>query len=124
NKREYLGGETVWRKKYLYVLRPLLAMRWIEAGLGPVPIEFSKLVHATVSIPDLRSAIGELLADKKAGLELGAGPRIPPISCFIESEMSRLEKSTTSQLNASLPTEQLNELFRATLMEVWQGQTG
>jgi predicted nucleotidyltransferase len=37
NIREYLRGEIVWRKKYFYVLRPLLAMRWIERGLGPVP---------------------------------------------------------------------------------------
>jgi uncharacterized protein len=27
NIREYLRGDTVWRKKYFYVLRPLLAMR-------------------------------------------------------------------------------------------------
>src|SRR5207249_898044 len=42
NLREYLQGDTVWRKKYFYVLRPLLAMLWLENGLGPVPIEFSK----------------------------------------------------------------------------------
>ena len=34
NIREYLKGERVWVKKYFYVLRPLLACRWIEAGLG------------------------------------------------------------------------------------------
>ena len=32
NFREYLRGDTVIRKKYLYVLRPLLAVNWIENG--------------------------------------------------------------------------------------------
>jgi len=40
--REYLSGETVWRKKYLYVLRPLLAIRG-SSKARPVPIEFGKL---------------------------------------------------------------------------------
>ncbi len=30
NYREYLKGEIVWVKKYFYVLRPLLAINWIE----------------------------------------------------------------------------------------------
>ncbi|MBN1316088.1 MAG: nucleotidyltransferase domain-containing protein [Anaerolineales bacterium] len=29
NFREYLKGDTVWLKKYFYVLRPILAVNWI-----------------------------------------------------------------------------------------------
>jgi hypothetical protein len=43
NYREFLRGELVWRKKYLYVLRPLLAMRWIEQGRGAVPWSSTRL---------------------------------------------------------------------------------
>jgi predicted nucleotidyltransferase len=56
NVRECLRGDTVWRKKYFYVLRPLLAMRWIDQELGPVPIEFKRLVDATVHDAGLRRA--------------------------------------------------------------------
>jgi predicted nucleotidyltransferase len=119
NMREYLSGETVWRKKYLYVLRPLLAMQWIEQGLGPVPIEFGKLVEATLSAGELRLAVDELVAAKRAGAELDMGPRIPAISHFIESELNRLERVADLNAPAGPPTEQLNELFRATLLEVW-----
>ncbi len=45
NYRDYLQGDTVWLKKYLYVLRPVLACLWIERGYGVVPIEFHKLVE-------------------------------------------------------------------------------
>jgi predicted nucleotidyltransferase len=38
NFKDYLRGDVVWVKKYFYVLRPLLAVRWIEQGRGPVPI--------------------------------------------------------------------------------------
>lgn len=37
NYREYLKGETVRLKKYFYVLRPLLACKWILAKLSDVP---------------------------------------------------------------------------------------
>lgn len=86
NLREYLRGDTVWVKKYFYVLRPVLAMRWIERGLGPVPMEFERMVEGTVEEPALRDAIAQLLVEKRAGTELGKGPRIPAISDFVESE--------------------------------------
>ena len=122
NIREYLKGEVVWRKKYFYVLRPLLAMRWIDLGLGPVPIEFSKLVQATVSSPELRKAIGDLVSAKVSGAELDRGPRIGAISEFIQNEMVRLEQSATDRPSPAPAVEQLNELFRGALNEVWHGQ--
>jgi len=54
NYREYLRGETVRLKKYLYVLRPLLATLWVEQGRGVAPIRFSALVDALVVDPELR----------------------------------------------------------------------
>jgi uncharacterized protein len=120
NIREYLRGDTVWRKKYFYVLRPLLALRWIDQELGPVPIEFQKLVEATVRDAGLRQALDDLICAKRAGAELDYGPRIPAISDFIESEMARLEQSASGRRDAPAPTETLNQLFRSTLEEVWQ----
>ena len=40
NYREYLHGAKVWGKKYFYVLRPVLAMNWIEQDLGVAPTDF------------------------------------------------------------------------------------
>lgn len=89
NVREYLRGDTVWLKKYFYVLRPLLAIRWIESGCGQVPMEFDVLVEVGVKDKPLKSAIGRLLQRKIAGEELDRGPRIAEISDFIDQEMSR-----------------------------------
>lgn len=120
NLREYLRGDTVWRKKYFYVLRPLLAMLWIEKGLGPVPIEFGRLVEATVNSSELRHAIDDLLEAKRAGAELDHGPRVAVISQFIETEMTRLEQTRTNSPVEAAPVEELNVLFRAILNEVWR----
>jgi len=122
NVREYLRGDIVWRKKYFYVLRPLLAMRWIDQGLGPVPIEFHKLTEATVPDLMLRRAIDDLVSAKRAGAELDRGPRIPAISDFIEREMARLEQTVSHRPTTAPPTEALNDLFRGTLDEVWHNQ--
>lgn len=119
NLREYLQGDVVWRKKYFYVLRPLLAMRWIDRGLGPVPMEFSKLVEATVPDPALRRAIDDLLSAKRTGDELDRGPRIPALSDFIEHEWAHLEETASGRTSGAPPAEVLDDLFRATLDEVW-----
>ncbi len=120
NFREYLRGETVRVKKYFYVLRPILAMNWIERGLGVVPIDFNVLVDRLVTDPILRSEIERLLSAKRAGTELDRGPRIEPISRFIESELSRWEGQSIESQPAADLTERLDKLFRATLTEAWE----
>ena len=91
NYREYLRGETVRLKKYLYVLRPLLATLWVEQGRGVAPIRFSALVEALVAEPELRQAIDELLAHKRTASEAQYGKPWPVINQFIDNELTRLE---------------------------------
>ncbi|HUR72244.1 MAG TPA: nucleotidyltransferase domain-containing protein [Candidatus Limnocylindrales bacterium] len=102
NFREYLRGDTVRRKKYFYVLRPLLALRWLELDLGPVPMEFLKLVDRTITDTPLRQAIDDLVIAKRAGVEMDDGPPISIISDFIEREMPRLKASLPICQNKSL----------------------
>lgn len=91
NARDYLKGEMVWLKKYLYVLRPMLACRWIERGLGEPPMLFDQLVAGVVADPEIQKAIANLLALKKAGEERHRAPRIDVLSRFIDAELRRLE---------------------------------
>ena len=120
NFRDYLKGETVWIKKYFYVLRPILAMNWIERGLGVVPTDFNVLVDKLATEPALRTEINSLLAAKRAGAELNKGPRIEPISQFVERELERWETHEIVHHKRPAFTDQLDDLFRASLAEVWQ----
>lgn len=111
NFREFLQGESVILKKYLYVLRPLLAIRWIKHQASPPPVEFAQLVAGTVTDASLLAAIEDLLAKKRAGLEKDRAPRIAALSDYIEAELSRLETLQISE--AERPgVELLNEYFR------------
>jgi predicted nucleotidyltransferase len=91
NYRTYLLGERVRLKKYLYVLRPLLAARWIEQGRGVAPMRFQDLVDALVTEPALRDAIADLLARKRCALESEHGAPLRVIDDYIAAELARLE---------------------------------
>lgn len=91
NYREYLNGDTVRLKKYLYVLRPLLATLWIEQGRGVAPMRFQDLVDAIVTDPALQDAIALLLVIKRAANESEYGKPLPLINRFIDQELARLE---------------------------------
>ena len=126
NFRDYLKGPEVWVKKYFYVLRPLLAIRWVEQGMGVVPMAFEKLVEHVVDAPALRQAIDDLVRAKRQGAELDYGPRIEPISAYIEAELKRLAHKQFEHEYGKpvVPMHELNRLFRAALEEVWAWKKG
>ncbi|WP_137937653.1 nucleotidyltransferase domain-containing protein [Chitinivorax sp. B] len=94
NFRGYLQDEVVRYKKYLYVLRPLLAVKWIDAGLGVPPMRFADLAAATLTDSALLAEINALLAVKMRAGEADTGPRWPLIHAFIEQELAISERDT------------------------------
>ena len=121
NFRDYLEGPMIKYKRYFYVLRPILAINWIERDMGVMPTEFARLAAAVVDDPELRAAIDRLLADKLASNERDLRPRIEPLSAFIESELARLEQAVLEDgfARPAVPVDEFNALFRAALDEVW-----
>jgi predicted nucleotidyltransferase len=119
NNRRYLQGDRVWRKKYFYTLRPILAVMWLERDMGVVPTEFQALVEAVVESDELRQEIAGLLAAKKEGEELDRGPRNPVISDFIDRQLARMEDEQFDKRVKKCPVDTLNEVFRNALREVW-----
>jgi hypothetical protein len=92
NYSDYLKGEKVILKRYFYVLRPLLAVRWIESGRGPVPIEFIKLVEGVIESADLRKTIERMIEMKSKEPETEYTARIEAVDSFISEEFARHEK--------------------------------
>ena len=111
NFREYLKGDQVRLKKYLYVLRPVLAVLYLEKGLGQVPMEFSILVDALIKNKNLKNSINDLLAKKMAGDELDNGPRDPVLSHFLETQLERMTDQDFGKRVQQCPVEELNKLF-------------
>jgi hypothetical protein len=88
NFREHLQGEEVRYKKYLYVLRPLLAARWIREDRGAPPMRFAQLAQATVPAGVLVDEINRLLQIKMRVGEAAKSPPWPRIQAFIEEELA------------------------------------
>lgn len=118
NYREYLQGERVKIKKYFYVLRPILACRWIESFDSIPPLDFEQLVDQL--LPEdgaLTSAVRELLVRKRAGEELDYEPRIAAINTFIEDSLTYYEQYAAG-LAASAPVDDqtLDAFFRQAVL--------
>src|SRR5690606_31437707 len=55
NYREYLQGSEVKIKKYFYVLRPVLACKWIEKYKMVPPINFHELLQKMIPDSELKN---------------------------------------------------------------------
>lgn len=121
NAREYLLKDKVKLKKYFYVLRPLLAIRYIEREQQPPPIEFGKLVDA-VAPKELIPEIEALLYLKKNAPEKAFGKPIHAINSFVDSELKRHGDTFTGQgrpdlEQGELVRQKLNQIFRKAVDE-------
>jgi predicted nucleotidyltransferase len=116
NFREYLQGDTVRFKKYLYVLRPLLAARWIRAGRGVPPMRFAALAQATLHDVPLLEEINRLLEVKMRAGEAATSPRWPAIHAFIESELAVAEAHTIAPV-PPLDTQALDAFLLRTVLQ-------
>lgn len=110
NYREYLKGPEVRVKKYFYVLRPLLAAKWIIDKHSAPPMLFEKLVEAELE-DDLRPELDKLLALKKSMPEMGMAPKIQIFNDYIERVMPEIKKIAESIESEQVEWDMLNELF-------------
>ncbi|MCK5725556.1 MAG: nucleotidyltransferase domain-containing protein [Thiotrichaceae bacterium] len=112
NNRQYLKSEQVQIKKYFYVLRPLLAMQWLEKDLGIVPLEFDVMVNKLIPEGQLKEDIAALIERKKVGFESKTSSSIKSINQFIRDEIERLSNDTDNLYAPSTNYENMNLLFR------------
>lgn len=115
NYREYLKGNMVKAKKYFYVLRPVLACRWILDKGSPPPMLFSELMEAELD-PVLLPDVNRLLDLKMNAPEINTIPKIESINRYLDSSLEEV-RSRIVQLpeDANHGWEELNQLFLSQL---------
>lgn len=91
NTQEHLLAEQVRLKKYFYVLRPVMALRWIAAGKGLPPMAFDSLVAGTITDTDVLAEISELLILKMSSGESHYGVRRPAVDRLIQDVLNEAE---------------------------------
>ncbi|MCM3664996.1 nucleotidyltransferase domain-containing protein [Mesobacillus subterraneus] len=118
NFTSFQKNEKIKIKLYLYVLRSIMAAKWIEKHQSLPPIDFKELLRV---LPDcmVKEEAQRLLVSKQSGEDYIDKNLI--INEFVIDEMDRIEKYA-KDLNRKVadPTETLNRIFRETLKEVWE----
>ncbi len=89
NNREFLKGDMVKAKKYFYVLRPVLACRWILDHGTPPPMLFSELVESELD-PTVLQEVVRLLALKMNSPETKIIPRIESLNEYLENSIEEI----------------------------------
>lgn len=111
NYRTYLKGDLVRLKKYFYVLRPLLACRWILEKQTPPPVLFAQLKEACLPA-EMLPVVDALLEQKKQTSELGVGARIAPLNDYLDASILEIDEILkTYPADPSPDWAALNQLF-------------
>ena len=94
-RRQIEGADEVKLKRYFYVLRPAMALRWVRMHPNVIPpMNFQELM-AGVDLPkDLTEELRELLHAKAKTKELGTGSRNPRLDSFIVEEFDKARELT------------------------------
>ena len=111
NYREYLKGGMIKEKKYFYVLRPVLACRWVLEKQTPPPMLFSELMKE--ELPEvLMSDINRLLELKMKSPEIKMITRIDRINAYLDESIADIKSIVQSMEDTKNPGwMELNKIF-------------
>lgn len=109
--KENLTGETIKAKKYFYILRPLLAAKWVAIYGCPPPMLFEELAADQLRA-DLKPLVCELVRKKRETPELGRISRIAALDEYIASLLDELQDLLRGlPREGNKPWEVLNQLY-------------
>lgn len=111
NYREYLKGDMVKAKKYFYVIRPILACKWILENNSPPPMLFSELVTTQLD-KSILPEVNKLLDYKINQPEIAKIPKITALNKYIESNLELLKLEIDNLPSNQKPNwDELNQVF-------------
>ena len=111
NYRSYLQGEEVRIKKYFYVIRPLLAAKWVVDKKTQPPMLFSELLDAELPVK-LAPTIDKLLEMKKNMPEMGLAPKISVLDEFINTELEAVKQAADVEKSIKTDWKLLDDFFQ------------
>lgn len=115
NYRDYLRDEMVRAKKYFYVLRPILACKWILEKGTPPPMLFTDLVKSELP-DDLSETVYQLLDLKMNSPEIKEIPRIDQLNRYIDVGIASVKEQIEKLPDAPVQDwNELNEIFFSVL---------
>jgi len=88
------GKKNVNLKKYFYIVRPAMAVRWMRIHPSIIPpMNFQELLAGIDLDSNLTAALNDLLLAKSQSKEIGKAPRVEVIDEFITTEFNFARES-------------------------------
>jgi len=117
NYRQYIQGkDEVPLKKYLYALRPLVALLYLEQRQQVPPTNFLETL-ANVRIDEgVRRDIQGLVERKMAGGELGVGAAYASLNTFIDEHLLRWKQPMNEKRDMAAVTRKLEHVLHQVLV--------
>ena len=116
NYRSYLQGEEVRIKKYFYVIRPLLAAKWVVDNKSQPPMLFSELIEAELPTK-LTPTIDKLLEMKRDTPEMGLAPKISVLDDFINDELEAVKQAADVEESTKTDWKVLDDFFQKVVVK-------
>lgn len=114
NYRKFLQCDQIKVKKYFYVLRPILAAKWIaEKKIWPSML-FSELMEAELE-EDLKPETERLLVMKKEMDEMELVPGSRKINAYVELNLEKFKKLADDMPKTETSWDSLNHYFQSLL---------
>lgn len=123
NYRQYIknkideGINEVPQKKYLYVVRPIVALLYLEQHKALPPTNFLETLEAVALQQDVRRSILDIVSKKMAGQELAMGAPDPTLNTFAEQHLARWLENDPEEDNAKHRFQELDNIVLAILEE-------
>ena len=116
NYNAYLTKDEVKIKKYFYVLRPILAAKWIIDKKEQPPMTFSKLAKEELPL-ELKPIINNLLELKQINSDMGISNKIEELDDYINKEFEtiKIEAEKVEPIKANWPL--LDKFFYKTVVK-------
>ena len=115
NYRDYLRGEMVRAKKYFYVLRPIIACKFILENGKPQPMLFTDIVKSELP-EDMSETFYQLLDLKMNSPEIKEIPRIDQLNRYLDTGIVSVKEQIEKLPDTPVQDwNELNELFFSVL---------
>ncbi|KHD36242.1 nucleotidyltransferase [Clostridium acetobutylicum] len=116
NFHKFLEDDYVKYKKYFYVIRPLLALKWIEEKSCSPPVLFSTLMESMLN-GEMKLLVNELLEMKKTMKESDKGKRVDKLNEYIENELTYYkDEIARREDDRKAKWDELNEVFMKNIL--------
>jgi predicted nucleotidyltransferase len=104
-------------KRCCLALRPLLAVLWLERGLGRPPTALRELAGRLVDWPPLQEAITAMLESSDSGKQAASERTRRVVSDYLTSELARLDGLRWGRPAVRRDLQSINAFFRAVVQQ-------